>query len=131
MSHKQKHKWILAVLGMAAVAAGTITLLRQERGTSVRMSIPGEVQLALFLIAGNLLIVYVYRQASRAIEAEIRFAAARQTLWFIKNGVIARPSADESELAYELRVTIRMRSIRNEGHRAIGHTNGSTAKSEA
>jgi len=60
----------------------------------------------LVLVAGLLLTVYVYRQVSRAIETEVRFAAARQTMWFMKNGVIARPSADESELAYELRATI-------------------------
>lgn len=95
-----------SVLGTAAVAAGTITWLCREGGTSVRMPIPGEVTLALFLVAGILLMVYVYRRASRAIETEIRLAAARLTLWFIKNGVIGRPSADESDLAYELRVTI-------------------------
>lgn len=70
------------------------------------MPIPGEVTLALFLVAGILLMVYVYRRASRAIETEIGLAGARRTLWFIKNGVIGRPSADESELTYELRVTI-------------------------
>jgi hypothetical protein len=46
----------------------------------------------------------VYRQASRAMEAEMEFAAAREALWFIKNGVVAPPSADESELAYELAI---------------------------
>ncbi len=126
MSHKQKHQWILAVLSMAAVAAGTITLLRQKLGTSLKISIPGEVQLPLFLVAGILPIIYVYRETSRAIEREIRLPAARQTLWFIKNGVMARPSEDESELASELRVTNRMRSIRYEGHRAIGRATRSS-----
>jgi hypothetical protein len=106
MSQKGKDQWILGLLSMAAVAAGTMALLRYQLGTSFRISIPGEVQLALFLVAGIPLMVYVYLHASRAIEREIRFAAAHQTLWFIKNGAKARPWAVESELGYELRVTI-------------------------
>ncbi len=106
MSHKQKYQWIVAVLSMAAVAAGTITLLRQGRETLFGISIPSETYSALFLIGDILLMVYVCHQASRAMEAEIEFDAARKALWFIKNGVVAPPSADESELAYELRVAI-------------------------
>jgi hypothetical protein len=96
---------MFSVLGIAAVAAEAITLLRQERGTLFGISIPGEVQLALFLIGDILLMVYVFWQASRATEADIRLAAAHETLSLIKNG-IRPPSADESELAFELRVTI-------------------------
>jgi hypothetical protein len=106
MLHKQRYQWMFAVLSMAAVAAGTITLLRQGRETLFGISIPSEIHLALFLIGEILLMVYVFHQASRVMEAEIEFAAARKALWFIKTGVAARPSADESELAYELRVAI-------------------------
>ena len=76
------------------------------RETLFGISIPGEIHLALFLIGDILLMVYVFHQASKATEKEIGFAAARKALWFIKNGVVARPSEDESELAYELRVAI-------------------------
>jgi hypothetical protein len=106
MSHKQKYQWTFAVLSMAAVAAGTMILLRQGRETLFRISIPSEIHLALFLIGDILLMVNVFHQATRAMEAGIEFAAARKALWFIRNGVVARPSADESELAYELRVAI-------------------------
>ena len=86
------------------------------------ISIPSEIHLALFLIGDILLMVYVFHHASRAREAEIRFAAARQALWFIKNGVVARPSEDESELAYELRVAIEFVRFGDEGHRTTGRT---------
>jgi hypothetical protein len=81
-------------------------LLRQGREALFGISIPNEIHLALFLIGDNLLMVYVFHQPSRAIDAEIEFAAARKALWFIKNGVEARPTADESELAYALRVAM-------------------------
>jgi hypothetical protein len=76
------------------------------RETFFGISIPSEIHLALFLIGDILLMVCVFYHARRVMDAEIEFAAAREALWFIRNGVVARPSADESELAYELRVAV-------------------------
>jgi hypothetical protein len=85
MLHKQKHHRF-AVLCTASVAAGTTILLRHGRGTSLRISISDEIQRALILVVEIVITAYVFRQASRTIETEIGFAAARQAWSFITNG---------------------------------------------
>ena len=57
-------------------------------------------------------------------------SAAHETLSSIRNG-IRPPSAGESELEFELRVTIECIRFGMKRDRAIGLTTGSTAASQA